>query len=192
MDEYSSCCVWRCSCERSDPLIIPLTDLKKVRLPTNLIPACEVCRSEFENARGKTGHLWAWLERNRPLISEEKHLYLPDDLGYCRDVREGRSIRTRRFVYETFWKKNLNYKHFVRSKCCDEHCINPYHLYVCRSPAAKVSQPIRHYIQKLAAQGVSSKTTQLLLRDQLSLDLSVRSIQCVRSVDGKSKKLVIL
>lgn len=190
VEHHEELAVWRCQCGRSDPLFVPQTDMKKVRLPNDLIKACEVCRKEFEFARGKTGHLQAWLERNRFTINKDEHLYLPSDLGYCRDRDNDRSMKTKRFVYEVFWKKKLGSKHFVRSMCSDDSCINPYHLCLATSPAAKVTKPVRFYIQKLASQGVSAKTTQLLLRDQLSLELSLRSIQLIRSDVEKLESLV--
>ena len=49
---------------------------------------------------------------------------------------------------------------------------------------------VRFYIQKLAVQGISAKTTQRLLHDQLSLELSLRVIQLIRSDAEKSKSLV--
>jgi len=191
VEHHEEVAVWRCMCGRSDSIVIPKKDLKKIRLPNDLIKACEICRKEFEFARGKTGHLQAWLERYRFIIDKNQHLYLPSDLGYCRDRDNDRSIKTKRFVYEVYWKKKLKSNQFVRSMCSDESCINPHHLCLTDTPAAKITKPIRFYIQKLMTQGVSAKTTQLLLRDQLSLELSLRSIQLIRSDAEKSENLVV-
>ena len=190
VQHYDHVAVWTCLCGRSDRLQIPQQDMKKVRLPNDLIRACEVCRHEFEFARGKTAHLLAWLERHRFVLDKKKHLYLPADLGYCRDRDNERSMRTKRFVYEIFWKKKLQATNYIRSNCSDPLCINPYHLCVAQSPGEKITKPVRFYIQKLAGQGISAKTTQRLLHDQLSLELSLRSIQLIRLDAEKSKSLV--
>lgn len=190
IQHYDHVAVWSCLCGRSDPLVVPQKDMKKVRLPNDLIRACEVCRQEFEFARGKTAHLMAWIERHRFVLDKKEHLYLPADLGYCRDRDNERSTRTKRFVYEIFWKKKLKATNFVRSTCSGSNCINPYHLCIAESPAAKITKSVRFYIQKLAVQGISAKTTQRLLHDQLSLELSLRVIQLIRSDAEKSKSLV--
>lgn len=187
IEHFPKVAVWRCLCGRSDPLIVPRQDLGKVRLPNDLVKACEICRQEVEWARGKTGHLQAWLERHRQTIDPDRHLYLPGDMGYCRDREAQRSMKTRRFVYEAFWKKNLLSDDCVRSSCNDANCINPYHLCLTNKPAKKVSIAAETYIRRLAAQGISAKTTRLLLRERLSLELSLRSIQLIRADAEKSR-----
>lgn len=191
IEHFPRLAVWRCLCGRSDPLVIPKSDMHKVRLPNDLVKACEICRQEVEWARGKTGHLQAWLERHRQTIDPDRHLYLPGDMGYCRDREAQRSIKTRRFVYETFWKKNLLSDDCVRSKCNDADCINPYHLCLTDKPAKKLSKTAETYILRLAAQGISAKTTRLLLRERLSLELSLRSIQLIRADAERSPSSLI-
>jgi hypothetical protein len=177
---------WVCRCGRSTPLLVAAEDLRRIRLPVGL-QACEICQEEDKSARGKSGRLAAWLARYRNCIDTEQHLYLPADHGFCRMSEEDKNMRTRRFVYEQFWRKPVGSGNCVLVKCLDRSCINPYHLWVSKSPAQKVSEASRQLILRLTDKGVPSKAIQQLLLDQHSLKLSLRSVQLIRSEISKSK-----
>ena len=183
---YEGASVWTCRCGRSKPLLTAADDLHKVRLPVGL-QACEICQEEDKTARGKSGRLAAWLGRHRNCIDKHQHLYLPADHGFCRFSEEDKNMRTRRFVYEQFWKTSVGAGNCVLVRCLDRSCINPHHLWVSKSPAQKVSEPVRRFILHLTAKGVPSKVIQQLLLEQHSLKLSLRSVQLIRSETSGSK-----
>lgn len=177
---FEGCVLWSCRCKRSEPLLMSSDDLKTIHKPRGLF-ACRVCREEEASARGKSGKLWAWLERNRFILDKSQHLYLPNDHGYCTKSEEQKVIRTRRYVYERFWKTKLESNQCVQVKCLDKDCINPYHLWISHSSAQKVSTEIRALISYLIQQGVSTQTIQKILSEQHSKTLSVRSIQKIKT-----------
>ena len=186
MDLQEEVSVWSCRCSRSQPLLLALEDVPRVRLPVGL-HACEICLEELRTARGKSGALSAWLRRHRTCVDPKEHLYLPADHGFCRNSDEDKNMRTRRFVYERFWDQQVAAGDCVLVRCSDKACINPYHLWISKSPAQKISPQIKTLILGAAEKGLSSKTTQRLVRERCSLELSLRSIQQVRSEILKSK-----
>jgi len=183
---YEDTSVWACRCGRSEPLLVAVSDLCKIRMPVGL-QACEICQEEDKTARGKSGRLAAWFARYRNCIDKEQHLYLPADHGFCRLSKEDKNMRTRRFVYEQFWKKPVGSGNCVLVKCLDRSCINPYHLWVSKSPAQKISETSKQFILQLTAKGASSKVIQQLLLEQHSLKLSLRSVQLIKSETFESK-----
>lgn len=190
IEHHSDVAVWRCLCGRSDPLVVPLSEMRKVRLPNDLVKACEVCRNELAECSSKSARFKAWLERHRLTIDPQAHLYYPDDTGYAKDAHDGSSTRTRRFVYEVFHKTKLRSDDFVSNKCSDVFCINPHHLCLKKSPAAKLSPAALTYTRRLITKGISTRTIQRLLHEQFSLELSIRSIQLIKSESARSESLV--
>ena len=179
VEHFQEVAVWRCRCTRSNPIVVPQSLMQRVRLPNDLLRACEVCRDEYEAARGKSGLLRAWLERNRTSFDRHACLLLPDDLGFCRDTERQASVSTRRFIYERFHKTQLRSCDFVRTSCNDADCINPHHLCLTSAPAQKISKQTRFVILQLDKAGVSRPTIRRLLREKYSVELSERSIRRV-------------
>jgi len=179
VEHFKDVAVWRCRCARSQPIVVPQCLMGRVRLPNDLIRACELCRAELESARGKSGLLRAWLERNRACIDKDSCLLLPDDLGFCRDKDRQASISTRRFIYERFHKTQLRSDDYVKTSCNDADCINPHHLCLTSAPAQKITKRMRLIIHQLSRAGVSVQTTRQLLREKYSVELSERSIRRV-------------
>ena len=179
VEHFKDVAVWRCRCARSQPIVVPQSLMGRVRLPNDLIRACELCRAELESARGKSGLLRAWLERNRACIDKDSCLLLPDDLGFCRDKDRQASISTRRFIYERFHKTQLRSDDYVKTSCNDADCINPHHLCLTSAPAQKISKQTRFVILQLDKAGVSRPTIRRLLREKYSVELSERSIRRV-------------
>ena len=179
VSHYDSTTVWQCRCRRSRPLLVAKADLSRVKLPRGL-QACEICQHDDETARRKSRRLTAWIERHRYCLDPDQHLYLPEDLGFCR-LSGAKNKRTRRFVYEIFWRTELAKDQFVLPKCGDKNCLNPYHLRVATSPAQKLTDEKKRLILLLAEKQVSSRTIQQVLQEQHSLKLSIRTVQQVVS-----------
>lgn len=187
VEHHSDVSVWSCLCGRSAPLLIPAAFRKRVRLPHDLVQACEVCRSELAACSSRAARLHAWLERNRPLIDRTEHLEYPEDRGFTYSEDDGQSTRTRRFVYEAFFKTKLRSSDFVRSRCSNPFCINPYHLCITSNPNQKASPQIEKLIHHLQELGISAKITQKVLLEKHGTKLSLSTIQGIRAA---SKRLL--
>lgn len=181
IEHHAAVSVWRCLCGRSDPLVIPSEFRKRVRLPHDLVQACEVCRSELASCSSRASRLHAWLERNRPLIDPDTHLEYPEDRGYTYSDDDGQSTRTRRFVYEAFFKTKLRSSDFVRSRCSNPFCINPYHLCITSTPNQKTSPQIEKMVLHLQDLGISAKITQRVILQKFEIKLSLSTIQGIRA-----------
>ena len=181
IEHHAAVSVWRCPCGRSDPLVIPSEFRKRVRLPHDLVQACEVCRSELASCSSRASRLHAWLERNRPLIDPDTHLEYPEDRGYTYSDDDGQSTRTRRFVYEAFFKTKLRSSDFVRSRCSNPFCINPYHLCITSTPNQKTSPQIEKMVLHLQDLGISAKITQRVILQKFEIKLSLSTIQGIRA-----------
>ena len=181
IEHHSDVSVWRCLCGRSDPLCIPASFRKRIRLPHDLIQACEVCRSELAACSSRATRLHAWLERHRLLIDRTEHLEYPEDRGFTYSEDDGQSIRTRRFIYEAFFKTKLRSSDFVSSKCSNPFCINPYHLCIKPTPNQKASPAIARFISHLQEIGISAKITQKVVAEKFGTKLSLSTIQGLRA-----------
>ena len=181
IEHHSDVSVWRCLCGRSDPLCIPASFRKRIRLPHDLIQACEVCRSELAACSSRATRLHAWLERYRLLIDRTEHLEYPEDRGFTYSEDDGQSTRTRRFIYEAFFKTKLKSSDFVSSKCSNPFCINPYHLCIKPTPNQKASPAIERFISHLQEIGVSAKITQKVVAEKFGTKLSLSTIQGLRA-----------
>jgi len=178
---YEEASVWRCLCGRSEPLIVPAAYRKRVRLPNDLVQACEVCRNELAACSSKASRFHAWLERHRPLIDRGAHLEYPEDKGFTYSEDDGQSTRTRRFVYEAFFKTRLGSSDCVSLTCSNPFCINPYHLCVNTARNQKVTPAIKTAIERLQELGISAKTTQQVIAEKFATKLSISTIQGMRA-----------
>ena len=181
IEHHADLSVWHCLCGRSDPLLVPVEFRKRVRLPHDLVQACEVCRNELACCSSRAGRLHAWLERHRPLIDPDAHLEYPEDRGYTYSDDDGQSVRTRRFVYEAFFKTKLRSSDFVRSRCSNPFCINPYHLCITSTPNQKTSPQAEKLVLHLQELGISAKITQKVVFQKLEIKLSLSTIQGIRA-----------
>jgi len=181
VEHHADLSVWRCLCGRSEPLLVPVAFRKRVRLPHDLVQACEVCRGELAACSSKASRFHAWLERNRPLIDREAHLEYPEDRGYTYSDDDGQSTRTRRFIYEAFFKTKLRSSDFVRSRCSNPFCINPYHLCITSTPNQKASPQIERTVLHLQELGISAKITQRVILQKFEIKLSLSTIQGIRA-----------
>jgi hypothetical protein len=187
VEHYADVSAWRCLCGRSEPLLVPAAFRKRVRLPHDLVQACEVCRLELASTSSRAGRLHAWLERHRPLIDRVEHLEYPEDRGFTYSEDDGQCTRTRRFIYEAFFKTKLRSSDYVRSRCSNPFCINPYHLCTTPSPNQKATPQIEKLIHHLQELGISAKITQKVLQEKHGTKLSLSTIQGIRAA---SKQLL--
>ena len=187
VEHHHEVSVWRCLCGRSEPLLVPAAFRKRIRLPHDLIQACEVCRNELAACSSRAARLHAWLERHRPLIDRTQHLEYPEDRGFTYSEDDGQSTRTRRFVYEAFFKTKLRSSDFVSSRCSNPFCINPYHLCVKPTPNQKASPDIEKFVTHLQEIGISAKITQKVVAEKFGTRLSLSTIQGLRAA---SKQLL--
>jgi len=181
VEHHSEVSVWRCLCGRSDPLLVPAAFRKRVRLPHDLVQACEACRNELAACSSRAARLHAWLERHRPLIDQTQHLEYPEDKGFTYSEDDGQSTRTRRFIYEAFFKTKLRSSDFVSSRCSNPFCINPYHLCIKPTPNQKASPEIEKFISHLQEMGISAKITQKVVAEKFGTKLSLSTIQGLRA-----------
>jgi len=179
VEHHKDISVWKCLCGRSQPILVPARLRNVVTLPNNLIQACEVCRDEYARATSKSGEFLAWLERNRPIISSDACLEYPDDRGYTFSHDDGRNTRTRRVVFEAFFKRTLRSDQYVTSVCKNPLCINPYHLCVSSAPR-KTGPTVTAAIIKMAELGLSAKVTQHVLKDKFKTQLCISTISAIR------------
>ena len=187
VEHHADVSVWRCLCGRSQPILVPSQFRKRVRLPHDLVQACEVCRSELATCSSRAGRLHAWLERHRPLIDRAQHLEYPEDRGFTYSEDDGQSTRTRRFIYEAFFKTKLRSSDFVSSTCSNPFCINPYHLCIKSTPNQKASPDIEKFVNHLQEMGISAKITQKVVAEKFGTRLSLSTIHALRAA---SKRLL--
>jgi len=181
VEHHEELSVWRCLCGRSDPILVPATHRGRVRLPNDLVKACEVCRHQLDAAgTGKSALFKAWLERNRSLISPDSCLEYPEDAGWLYSENDQRTTRTERAAYEMFYKVNLKPDDFVCSVCSNNNCINPHHLRVRSAPRLKVTSKVETAIVKLKIQGFSASATKTVLQEKLGTNLCLSTIYKIR------------
>lgn len=189
VEHHKELSVWRCLCGRSDPILVPATHRGRVRLPNDLVKACEVCRHQLAVAgTGKSALFKAWLERNRSLISPDSCLEYPEDAGWLYSDNDQRTTRTERAAYEMFYKVNLKPDDFVCSVCSNNNCINPHHLRVRSAPRLKVTSKVETAIVKLKIQGFSASATKTVLQEKLGTNLCLSTIYKIR---GEKKLLSV-
>lgn len=181
VEHFEEVSVWSCLCGRSDSFVVPKSHLRRIRLPNDLIKACEVCRHEYDTASGHSGALIAFLERHRPLINEHHCLEYTENRTYLFSQDDGKSARTKRVIYEAFYKKRLSTEQCVTSLCTNPLCINPYHLCVKSSPRQKTTPEVRQAILALRELGVSPETTKGILETKFGIQLCVSTIRRVKA-----------
>jgi hypothetical protein len=183
---HKECSVWTCRCGRSEPLVVAAEDADKISFPTDH-HACEICQHEARSAKGKGQKLLAWLNAHRACLNPDAHLEHPGDCGHTYVSKQDGIVRTRHFIYEQFWKKPVEPGHCVHVKCDNPLCVNPYHLWTKPQRHGKLTPELKKLIVRLSADGISSRSIQLLLQERLSLELSLRSIQKTLKGAKKSK-----
>lgn len=183
VEHHAAVSVWRCLCRRSEPILVPASHRSRVRLPKDLVEACEICRNELALAgQSKSAQLRAWFERHRHVIDPQEHLDYLEDYGYvCTGFDDEAKQRTKRFVYEAFFKKELSSKQYVRSGCSNALCINPYHLCLKTAPNQKITPQIKQVVEHLLELGISAKITQKVILQKFGTKLSLSTIQGIRS-----------
>jgi len=182
--------VWKCLCGRSEPILVPSSHRNRVRLPNDLIRACEVCRHEVETAGSNTARLLAFLERHRPLLNEDRHLEYTENRGYLFSEDDGKSARTKRVIYEAFYKQLLGPKDQVSSLCRNPLCINPYHLCVRKAHNEKVTPQIRDVVHRLLALGVSAEVTKTIIEEKFGTQLCVSTVRRIRKSSTRSELIL--
>ena len=180
---------YSCLCGRSEPILVTSSQHSFVSMPRHGLQACEVCRAESWDASCKTQRLIAWIEQHRLTLDETQHLELPMEFKGAKTPLRERLSRTRKVVYETFWRKPVTPDDYVHLKCNNPLCINPYHLCLTNNPGAKLPNKALKEVQALLSLGLSSRGIQAHLQEQHSIKLSLRSIQRIRSGECKLKKL---
>ena len=181
VEHHADLSVWRCLCRRSEPLLVPADFRKRVRLPNDLVQACEVCRAELAAASSRAGKLKAWLERNRHTIDPVSDLDYIEGCEFISLGEEDGKQRIRRFVYQAFFKKELKPDAYVSSKCSNPYCINPYHLCLKSARNQKVTPQIQKAIHHLQELGISAKITQRVIAEKFETRLSISTIQGIRA-----------
>jgi hypothetical protein len=116
------------------------------------------------------------------LIDRVEHLEYPEDRGFTYSEDDGQSTRTRRFIYEAFFKTKLRSSDFVSSRCSNPFCINPYHLCIKSTPNQKASPEIERFVSHLQEIGISAKITQRVVAEKFKTRLSLSTIQGIRAV----------
>lgn len=181
VSQYKNGSSFTCRCGRSEPFFLPSEHVERHPL-REASAGCHVCQNALHSATTKAERLGAWIDSRRAVINTEEHLELPGDCGqlYIKDPHESNScaiIRTRHFVYTHFYRKPVPQGFCVTSTCRKSLCLNPHHL--CLSPVrhSKLSTRTRRLIEKLSSLGMAPKTIQLFLREEHSVELSVRSVQ---------------
>lgn len=187
--DFGDTVTWACRCGRSKPITLSAKDSSKVFLPLDGIHACEVCRAELQEASCKSERLLAWLNMYRAVLDRRTCLEFPEDGGLYKGPNDERYSRTRRFIFTQFWRKPVDTEHCVRSVCSNAKCINPYHLCL-TSKDTKLPSSARKTVETLIQQKISNSTIRQLLREKLSIELSVRSIQRIKRDITKSKSCV--
>lgn len=178
---------WLCTCGRSEPIYLTTADSERVLLPCDGVHACDVCRKELQEARSKSQRFVAWINQHRATLDSSTCLEFPTDKGFFKESCAERYSRTRRFVYEQFWRKKVQPGYYVRSSCSNPLCINPYHLCLTVERHTSLTPQATMLISELVHQKVSTSLIQQLLHERLSIELSVRSIQRIRKGITKSK-----
>ena len=190
VSHFSDAVKWQCRCDRSPPILLRPQDSERVLLPYDGVHACEVCRDQIKSARTKSQRFAAWIEQHRAVLDPSACLEFPFKTEAPSTPTRQRYSRTRKFIFEQFWKKTVGPDHYVHLRCKNELCINPYHLCLTKLPNptfAKLSPKGRRLIQILDQRGLSTTAIRVLLREKLSIELSERSIARIRRDLTESK-----
>ena len=167
--------VLTCRCCRSEPYWLALEDLSRIH-PTCGLFACVICLNELRNAHTPSDQIGVWFAQNRPFITKDQHLYLPDSFQRLVDTQENVIMRPRRFVYSKFFGVSLTKKDKVLLTCDDPDCVNPYHMMVSASSATKVTPDMKKDVKLWLSNQTSPQVIQQLLEIKYNRSLSLRTI----------------
>jgi hypothetical protein len=164
-----------CKCQRSAPYLIALSDLRKIH-PSSGLYACQTCLQELKNAKTPSDKIGVWFTQNKPSITKEAHLHLPKDFCRLVDTDKNTVMRPRRFVYSKFFNVELKRSDKILSTCSDPLCVNPYHMMLAASPAAKVTPEMKKDVYKWTMNNVNPKIMKQMLEIKYNCSLSLRTI----------------
>ena len=187
LSHFEDTVTWFCKCGRSEPIYLKKVDSDLAVLPCDGVHACEVCREELQKASSKSQRFIAWINQHRLTLDSASCLEFPADGGLFKEPCAERYSRTRRFVYEQFWRKKVQPGHYVRSSCSNPLCINPYHLCLTVERHTSLTPQATVLISELVDRKVSTSLIKQLLHERLSIELSERSIQRIRRDITRSK-----
>lgn len=164
-----------CKCCRSEPYLLASADLGRIHPALGLF-ACSICLNELRNARTPSDKIAVWFLQNRPSIAKDQHLYLPNTFQRLVDTEEGVIMRPRRFVYAKFFNVVLQQRDKVLNTCGDPQCVNPYHMMIAASTAAKMTPDMKKDVHSWFTNKVNPRTIQQLLEIKYNRSFSLRTI----------------
>ena len=175
VSDYGESASLTCKCCRSEPYLLASADLERIHPALGLF-ACTLCLNELRNARTPSDKIAVWFLQNRPSIAKDQHLYLPNSFQRLVDTEEGVIMRPRRFVYAKFFNVVLQQRDKVLNTCGDPQCVNPYHMMLAASTAAKMTPDMKKDVQSWFINKVTPRTIQQLLEIKYNRSFSLRTI----------------
>lgn len=176
---HAETAVLTCRCTRSEPYWLALEDLDRIH-PASGLYACAICLNELRNARTPSDQIAVWFWQNRPAITKDQHLYLPQSFQRLVDTEENVIMRPRRFVYTKFFGVALTKKDKILQTCGDPQCVNPLHMMISASAAAKLTPDMKKDVQLWLLKQTHPRVIQQLLEIKYSRSLSLRTITNLR------------
>jgi hypothetical protein len=164
-----------CNCGRSKPYVLDKHDFTKIH-PASGSFACEICVDENKNATSTSDKISVWFNQNKKNISKESHLHFPGLNQRLLDKEDKKIMRPRRFVYTKFFDVTLGKHQKILCACGDESCINPYHMMVAASAAAKVTPDMKKDVQLWFSKNVSPRVVQEMLKIKYNHSVSLKTI----------------
>lgn len=168
-----------CRCRRSEPYRVAVEDLSRIH-PASGLYACSRCLNELREARTPSDKIAVWFNQNRPFVTKDQHLYLPESFQRLVDRGKNVIMRPRRFVYSKFFGVTLTQKDKVLQTCTDPHCVNPLHMMVCASAATKLTPDMKKDVELWLLQNIKPQVVRQLLEIKYSRSLSLRTITNLR------------
>lgn len=179
VDEYATTSVLTCKCGRHPSLLIANKDLAKAH-PVAGLYACPICLEELRNARSPSDKVAVWFRQNRLSLSAEQHVYLPCSFARLVDSTDKTIMRPRRFVYAKYHNTVLSEKDKILTTCGDAECLNPLHMMLAASPAAKVTPAMREDVKTWISNKATSQMIQNLLLKKYNRKFSIRTITNIK------------
>lgn len=166
-----------CACGRAKPLWVPCCPRHRFISTTNRTIACPICLDEEFEATTLSQQIKAAINRRRATFLPDKdaHVHISKVPTLC--TIKGESERPRRFVYQTFYGMELDQTDKVLSKCKEEGCMNPLHMYVSRSCAKKLYPEAEKELHAWFRYKFSTTLIERALYERFGVELSPRTIQ---------------
>lgn len=180
VDETPTVATLRCKCGRSAPLYVAVEDLRRAHRVQGLY-ACSLCLSELREARSPSDKVAVWFRQNRPSLTHEAHIYLPTSFARLMDATEKTVMRPRRFVYAKFNNVSLSDKDKILTTCGDVECVNPLHMMLAASPAAKVTPAMREDVKTWIAKHIPRSQIQDMIESKYNRRVSLRTITNIKN-----------